>query len=194
MVTQGTDCYNTCMREIEVKATLKDKQGLLLRAKKMGIVFGPAMTQDDITYETTVPKDDPKWNIFRIRQQDGKSILTMKYKASSRPRDNHERESLIDSPKEVADMLERVGYKAGVRIRKTRQIATYKGLELCVDEVDGLGSFVEVEKLAEDDASVDEVQDALWLLLEQLGVHPRDRIYKAYDTLMRAHLSSSQQP
>ena len=177
------------MREIEVKAKLKNKKGLLLKAQELGIKFGPAITQDDYTYETSLSKDDPNWNIFRIRKQGNQTILTMKYKASSRSRDNHERESVVDNAKEVADMLERVGYSLGVRIKKTRQTAKYKDLELCLDEIDKLGTFIEVEKLAQDDVDVDEIQSDLWQLLIQLGVNPSDRVHKGYDTLMHELLT-----
>lgn len=172
------------MREIEVKAKLRNKQELLNKADKLGISFSEPYSQDDTTYETDLPKDDPGWNIFRIRKQTDKTILTMKYKASSRSRDNHERESVIEDADEVADMLERIGYSFGVRVKKTRQIAKYNGLEICVDEIDDLGAFVEVEELASDDADVDEIQGKLWGLLKELGVSSTDRVHKGYDSLM----------
>lgn len=176
------------MREIEVKAKVKDKEGLLKKAESLGIIFGKTTSQDDTTYETAVPYDDPGWNIFRIRKQSGKAILTMKYKASSRSRDNHERETIIEDASEMTDILERLGYTHGVRIHKHRRIAKYNDLELCLDEVDDLGTFVEVEKLTSDDADVDMVQEELWLLLVQLGISEEDRVHKGYDTLMHDFL------
>ena len=176
------------MREIEVKARVKDKDDLLAKAKALGIYFSEATSQDDTTYETTMSYHDPGWNIFRIRKQSGKTILTMKYKASSRSRDNHERETVIGDAGEMADMLQRLGYARGVRIHKHRQIAKHNHLELCLDEVDDLGTFIEVEKLAADDADVDAVQESLWQLLLKLGVDPGDRVHKGYDTLMHEFL------
>lgn len=172
------------MREIEVKARLQDREGFLKAAAEKGIVFGEPFLQDDVTYETDVPMDKPEWNIFRIRKQGDKAILTMKYKASSRSHDTHERETVVEDPGQVADMLGRVGYSFGVRIRKSRQTAKYKDLELCLDEVDGLGSYVEVEKLAEEDADAGAIQHQLWQLLLDLGVDPDDRVHKGYHTLM----------
>lgn len=172
------------MREIEVKARLQNKDSFLKTASGMGISFGEPITQDDVTYESTLPKDDPRWNIFRIRKQEGKIILTMKYKASVRPRDNHERETIIGDADQVADMLERLGYFRGVHIRKSRQIAKYSGLELCIDEVDKLGAFVEVEKLTDEKADVDKIQSELWALLLKLGIDSNNQVHKGYDTLM----------
>jgi adenylate cyclase class 2 len=178
------------MREIEVKAVLKDKESFLRNAAERGIIFGDPIIQEDTTYETTIPYDDPLWNIFRIRKQGGEVILTMKYKASIRSRDNHERETVIEDADQVADMLERVGYSLGVRIRKSRQLAHYEGLELCLDEIDGLGSFVEVEKLTEEDADVDAIQSHLWKLLLDLGIGLGDRTHKGYDTMMHELMKS----
>jgi adenylate cyclase class 2 len=172
------------MREIEVKARLKDKKLFLQKASQKGIVFGPPVVQEDATYETKTPYDDPSWNIFRLRKQGDKTILTMKYKASTRSRDNHERETAVGDAEQAADMLERLGYSLGVRVRKQRQTAMYQGLELCLDEVDELGLFVEVEKLADEQSDVDTIQSQLWELLLGLGVDPKDRVHKGYDTLM----------
>ncbi len=172
------------MREIEVKAKVKNLKSLLNKSNQIGIYFGEPVVQEDTTYETLLPKDNPDWNIFRIRKQGNKIILTMKYKASSRSRDNHERETVIEDAKEVADMLERVGYSFGVRIRKTRKIANYNDLEICLDEVDELGTYIEVEKLANDEADVDAIQAELWNILSELGIDSKDRIHKGYDTLM----------
>ena len=174
------------MREIEVKARLQDVDSFLKKASVKGITFGKPIIQDDVTYETTIPYDDPSWNIFRIRKQGDKTILTMKYKASSRSRDNHERETTIGDAEQVTSMLERVGYSYGVHIHKNRRTAKYGDLELCLDEIDKLGTFVEVEKLTSEAADVDAIQSELWDLLLELGVGPEDRVHKGYDTLMHA--------
>jgi adenylate cyclase, class 2 len=178
------------MREIEVKARLQNKELFLQKAAEKGITFGDPIVQEDTTYETEIPKDDPRWNIFRIRKQGDKLILTMKYKASSRSRDNHERETTIADADQVAGMLERVGYTYGIQIRKSRQIAHYNDLELCLDEIDKLGSFVEVEKLTSEEADVDAIQAELWNLLLELGVSSEDRTHKGYDILMHELVNS----
>jgi adenylate cyclase, class 2 len=178
------------MREIEVKARLKSTALFLEKATQKGIEFGAPIIQDDTTYETTIPYDDPAWNIFRIRRQDNKTILTMKYKASDRSRDNHERETTVGNAGQIADMLLRLGYSKGVHIRKSRQTAKINQIELCLDTLDNLGTFVEAEMLVADDADVDSIQNELWKLLLDLGVDPSDRIHKGYDTLMHEYLQN----
>lgn len=172
------------MREIEVKAKLHDPAGFLAAADKLNITFGAAFTQDDMTYEGKLGHDDPAYTIFRIRVQDGKNLLTMKYHASQRSRDNHEYETTVDDASAIAHMLGRLGYEPGVQIVKRRRVAHYKDMEICLDEIERLGSFVEVEKLTSDGVDVDQVQTELWELLVSLGVRPEDRTHKGYDILM----------
>lgn len=172
------------MREIEVKAKLIDKDGFLKAAQKLGIQFSDIVVQEDKTYETELPYDDPNWNIFRLRKQDNKVILTMKHKASTRSRDNYEYETVVEDENETIKILQRLGYKFGVDINKKRRIAKYNGLELCLDDVEQLGSFVEAEKLASDKADVDAIQFELWSLFNELGIKDTYRVHKGYDTLM----------
>jgi len=179
------------MREIEVKAKLKDKTGFLKLAKQLGIEFNDTIVQEDHTYESETAYNDPNWNIFRIRKQDNKNILTMKHKASTRSRDNHEYETIVDDHIEITKMLDRLGYKFAVKVNKKRRIAKYRDFELCLDEIEHLGDFVEVEKLAEDNADVDAIQLELWGLLRELGIEPIDRVHKGYDTLMIEFLQAA---
>lgn len=179
------------MREIEVKAKLRNKNLFLKATKNLNIEFSKVINQKDVTYEATLEHDDPNWNIFRIRKQDDILILTMKHKASTRKRDNYEYETVVANEHETVKILNRLGYKFAVEVNKKRRTARYKDLELCLDEVDKLGTFVEVERLIDNDADVDKVQDELWTLLIQLGVGPEDRIYQAYDTMMKQFLSDN---
>ena len=108
----------------------------------------------------------------------------MKHKASTRSRDNYEYETVVENEDDTIKILERLGYKFGIGINKKRRIARYNDLELCLDEIEQLGSFVEVEKLAGDEADVDKIQSELWSLLDKLGIKPGERVHKGYDTLM----------
>jgi len=52
---------------------------------------------------------------------------------------------------------------------------------ICLDEVEGLGSFIEVEKTSAEDGEA--IQEELFNFLESLGVKREDRVFKGYDTL-----------
>lgn len=174
------------MREIEVKARLRDKPVFLVAVQKLGIELSEPVHQRDRTFEGNFDYSDrvQDWTIFRLREQNGECTLTMKHPASDRPHDNFEFESLVSNPDDVAKMLTRLGYPLGVEVRKQRRTAQYKDYEICFDEVEELGLFVEIEKLAEDDVDVDEIQEELLVILEEFSLKREDRVMVGYDVLM----------
>ena len=97
--------------------------------------------------------------------------------------DTLERETEIADPKELKEVLFLMGYRSVVEIHKVRRKAKYKDYEICLDEVKGLGSFVEVEKIT-DEANAEEVQEELFQFLETWGIQRENRIMNGYDTLI----------
>lgn len=95
-----------------------------------------------------------------------------------------EREVTVSSDTEIEAMLELLGFTPAVSIRKTRRTAHYNAWEICLDEVDELGSFIEVEQLAEHDEDVGPVSEALTAFIESLGIAPEDIGVKRYDIQM----------
>lgn len=170
-----------------MKAHLQDSASFLKMASMKGIQFGKPLVQEDVTFLNGVLYEDPDWSIFRIRRQENQIFLTMKYKASNRSRDNHELETIVADEQQIRKMLQRLGYTEDVCIKKIRHTASYNGIELCLDEVEELGTFVEAEALTEEDADVDLIQADLWKLLKSLGVGEADRVHKGYDTLVKEH-------
>jgi len=172
------------MKEIEVKARISNKPQLLEKLAALGCELSAPITQRDqifVPHGVTVPTP-PGVNVLRIRQQDGATIFTLK-QAISNQLDCLERELGIDDPAAMADIFKLLGFEESSRVNKTRQKGLYNGLEICVDSVEGLGDFIEVEKLSEDADSA-AVQAELFAFLKTLGVQESDRVYDGYDVLM----------
>ncbi len=83
--------------------------------------------------------------------------------------------------------LELMGFHEAVKVNKSRTKTRYQDMEICLDEVKGLGAFIEVEKITEGDG--DAVQIKLFDFLMTIGVDPRDRVVNGYDTLMYKKLN-----
>jgi adenylate cyclase class 2 len=77
-----------------------------------------------------------------------------------------------------------------VRILKVRRTATVDDLVLCVDELDGVGVFVEVERLVPDGVPGEAVQEELARFVASLDVEA-ERSPQTYDSLVRAALASA---
>ena len=76
-----------------------------------------------------------------------------------------------------------MGYHKVVEVHKVRRKTNYNDWEICLDEVDGLGSFVEAEKLGED-GEAEAIQKELFDFLKTLGVKEEDQMTRGYDTLV----------
>lgn len=173
------------MREIEVKARVDNFESIVQKLESLGCSLSQPIVQDDKVFlQNGVVFGDltPGGNVLRIRQQGVKNIFTLKVRGE-REMDCIERETEISDPEKMVEILEYLGYREVVRIRKSRRKCQYQNLEICLDEVDELGNFIEVEILAEA-GDGQEIQNTLFDFLVTLGVTAESRVLSGYDILM----------
>lgn len=176
--------------EIEVKAYLKNKESVVAKLLSLGCELGPTKTQDDMVWvENMGPLEVFLANkvFLRIRIQNGDKVILTAKKPKALSGDasliKREHEVVVDSADEARNILQMLGLQEAVRTIKKRLVTKYGDYEICIDDVEGLGSFIEVEKIG-DEASAAAVQAEMIAFLESLGVPASDRIMKGYDILM----------
>ncbi len=181
--------------EIEVKAKIANNDVLMSALTRLGCTFGDSISQDDMVYgeKTGTLEEFLSNDVFlRIRiRGDGKIVLTAKQptKKSAEHLVKIEHEVEVSSHLEARAILEMMGYSPMVRVKKIRRIAHFNEYEICIDEIEGLGAFIELEIMGERD-DAERIQKDMWLFLESLGIQPEDRIKKGYDILMLEKLVS----
>ena len=178
------------MREIEIKAKLLDKQSLLKRLQDAGIaVSEPVIHHDRVFGPTGVNGNDgdntAPWLRLRTETKGGstKYVFTLKKSVTSQM-DSIEHETVIENDDELLKIIGYIGFEPFSNLTKTRQKATYGEIELCIDTVDGLGDFVEAEKLTAEDVEYDAVAAELWAVLEQFGISRNEYVTEGYDVLL----------
>jgi adenylate cyclase class 2 len=179
------------VREVEVKFRVQDACALVAALAARGIELGPEVRQDDQAYapigweygkaRTGVP-------FARLRTVEGQHTFTVK-----RPAENvlscDEYESPVADRDQMHQAVLAMGFRATVQIGKVRRSAVIDGgTVLCVDEVDGVGTFVEVERLVPDEVLGQVVQAELARFVSTLGVEV-SQTKDSYDTLVRAALT-----
>lgn len=174
------------MREIEIKAYVRDVPKLLAALKSKNIKLSRPHKQHDVVYGSPGSKDNEYGaNWLRIRTEDD-SIVTFTLKRSVVGHlDSIEHETIVDNAKELESIINYLGYELYSDLTKYRQKAQYKDIEICVDSLPGLGDFIEAERLMADDASHEEVVAELWELLTSLGISKEDEAHLGYDVLER---------
>lgn len=181
------------MREIEIKAMVQDKASLLRAIKNAGIQLSAPIKQHDVVYGQAGVADNAPGSIWlRIRtENDAKSIFTLKQQHTG-GLDSIEHETEISDAKELAAIIDALGFTLYSDLVKTRQKAHYNDIEICLDEVENLGTFIEAEKLTEEDSDGKSIVEELWSKLEKIGVDRSNEVFDGYDVLLNRKLASTQ--
>lgn len=173
------------MREIEIKARVADKQTLIDNIARAGIQLSRPINQHDVVYGQKGVADNAPGSIWlRIRtENDVTTIFTLKQQHKT-GLDSIEHETQVANAEELAAIISLLGFSLYSDLKKTRQKAQYNGIEICVDEVEGLGVFIEAEQLTDESADAEVVTANLWSELECLGVDKADEVFEGYDVLI----------
>lgn len=179
------------MHEIEVKATLRNKEAVLKKLEELGCALGDAISQDDgvfVEHIGSIEKYLSNKAFSRIRVTgDGDIIYTLKYHLVERSGDPTstpmEHEVKINSREEMEKILNALGYTEAVRTKKTRRKGKHQAWEICIDEVEGLGSFIEIEELG-DAKDAERIHASMLTFLGTLGIAPEDMFTQRYDLLL----------
>jgi adenylate cyclase class 2 len=173
------------MKEIEVKAKVKNKEMLVKALTMLGCELSAPITQGDTCYAKNADTLEAYFtndHFLRIRKtNDGTYIFTVK-QPMKQALSKIEHETQIMNPIELEHALFLMGYKKANSVEKSRQIAHYKDYEICFDEVKDLGSFIEVEKFSEENP--DHIREELFNFLISLGVSKEDEVNEGYDILI----------
>ena len=177
------------MREIEIKLRVNNLDVIEAQFKEKGWVFSEPVFQHDVVYSSVANTEaydkieKEGYIAIRIRYQDNKATLTLK-KQLSNEMDNLEYESIVENPKDVHEMLLILGWKPEVEVKKARKKAKMGEYEICLDRVENLGDYLEIEKLTEDNADPVKVVAGLYGILEPFGLSKKDEESMGYDTLI----------
>jgi adenylate cyclase class 2 len=176
------------MREIEIKLRVKDFKALEKKLRERNCILTEPISQRDVIYslnnsrtEYETPKEGDV--IIRIRNLKDKAEFTLK-KQRSNQLDNFEYETDVSNPQAVHSMLTVLGWSPVVEVKKLRRKGKLGEFEICLDQVEKLGTFVEIEKIADEDADPKKVEQDLFTEAELLGLSKGDQEHNGYDVLI----------
>ena len=184
------------MLEVEFKASLEGiaPESMDRRREELGFQPSSALHETDIYYngrDRDFRKTDEALRMRSCKQlPDGstESLLTYKGPKLDQVSSARKEYEVAVSDGEVAEkLLEALGYQPLFTVDKVRREFRLQDVTLCLDEVAGLGRFLELEALVPDGGCREEAEERLLKLLEQLGVS-RNRLTRAsyLELLMRA--------
>jgi adenylate cyclase class 2 len=175
------------VREIELKYRVADLEATLLALKARGIELSEPVFQDDQAYAPAGWQfGDNKLGVsfLRLRTVQGRHYFTLKQPAAN-AQDCLEYETQVTDRQAMHHAALHMGYRPTVRIAKTRRMATLEDCSLCIDEVEGVGEFLELERMAPDHADAQAIQASLGIFVTSLGI-AATRTDQTYDSLVHA--------
>ena len=108
-------------------------------------------------------------------------LFTVKKPTSWNVLTKTEHETEIKNKDELEQAIFLMGYKIANKVIKNRITTNFKEFEICIDEVEKMGTFIEVEKIS--DGDIDIVRSEVNNFLVSLGVSLDDEVKKGYDTI-----------
>jgi adenylate cyclase class 2 len=178
-------------REIEGKFRVRMRAADLRTALiDAGYSMGDWMNQHDRVFavsQSSVTRPIRGTVVARIRAEEGGHFLTVKRRRAA-DLDRDEAETVVSDPEAAEAALELLGLSLVVEVRKLRSQFSWNDREsLVVDDVQGLGVFIEIEVLAQDDG--EEPERMLALRVEEVSgavAMPLEAVTQGYDRLMVA--------
>lgn len=178
--------------EIEIKLKLREKEDTMERLRAMGFADGEDHEEVDIYFNSSFYNLAERGEALRIRRvtnlQTNETHGEITYKGPKLDQISMSRmelESVIENPQALESILTIIGMTEKYEVRKVRHYMSCDQMTACLDEVDGLGSFLELEEIAECKNVREETLKKMEGILKNLG-------YRMEDTTRISYLSMLQ--
>ncbi|RQG90775.1 class IV adenylate cyclase [Natrarchaeobius chitinivorans] len=178
------------MYEVEVKVPAEN--GLVRpRLEEIGVTPMGSVVQVDTYFDAphrSFAETDEALRIRSERRQND-DVIRVTYKGplvddGSKTREEIEME--IEDGDRMGAILENLGFEPAATVRKDRDRFTLEGGEytITLDDVDGVGEYVEVETSVDDESDLDAARRGVYDVLERMDLDPADQIRTSYLELL----------
>ena len=173
------------MFEFEIKAELVSREAIEGSLEKKGCRLSAPLCQHDYIFAADaqqVTQPSPGTVVMRIRVEDQhRATLTQKVHRSHEL-DCIEREVVIKEHEVMRDILSGMGWSEVVEVQKSRRTARSEPYTVVIDDVSGLGAFVEIERTSKTPLTDDQIREleAFAASLDGMG----ERVTTGYDRLL----------
>jgi adenylate cyclase class 2 len=175
------------MVEIERKFRLSDDQALMIKQKleeKAGAL--KSIHQVDKVFLRGIDsfKDfKPGMPVVRLRTEGEHTKLTFK-RTINQGGDSIEHESGVGSVAAIEAILLETDFRLVTNVVKDRVEVQNDNLTFALDSVEGLGSFIEIEIIADDDKAIAAAERQIMEAATQFGLTEEDIETRKYDVLV----------
>jgi len=165
---------------VEIKAAVSDLPALRKRVEAISDTPAEVIEQEDTFF--AIPRGRLK---LRILSPDRGELIFYERSDTLDPKPSHYLISRTSDPPSLRAVLAAsLGIVGTVRKRRTLYLMGKTRVHL--DEVDGLGTYMELEVVLADDDSAEDGEEIARALMEKLHIDPADLVRGAYVDLINA--------
>ena len=174
--------------EVEFKFELFNSDKLIIKLNQIADFKGEESQKD--TYYNAPHRNflsvSPIKEWLRIRETNGKTKVnyknfhhTSEYNAVS----CDEFETNVEDKEVIKRIFESLNFSEMIVLEKVRKNWEYKNVIISVDEVRGLGSFIEVEA-GDGFESIEDAKKQLQIVIKEIGAEVGNQLFKGYPHLL----------
>lgn len=159
--------------EIEIKAYCQNISDIKIKLAELDAVFIKTETESDQYFNHPAKDFAETDEALRIRNAADTTILTYKGpKVSKVTKARIEKEVVVQDDKETGEILNLLGFHQSGMVMKNRDYYELGDIIICLDDVENLGAFVELEKKGN---NLEVIEKELFSLAEKLGLEKFER-------------------
>ena len=165
------------MIEVEIKAVITDTAATEKKLTALGFTQKQTLSETDVYFNGNDRDFRKTDEALRIRTrkdiETGTESNVLTYKGPKFGTESQTRQELEISFADAAKMreiLSALGYPPILEVRKLRRIYCFGDITACVDHVDSLGDYLELEKLVNDKQDYPKAVDELYEWLTRVGI------------------------
>ena len=169
--------------EVEIKLKIRDRQALAVKLTELGFRPGRLLRETDVYFRAAHHDFIKRDEALRVRETED---LETGEKTAQGPKlddvsmTRKEMETSVGDGETARAILEQIGFTSVIPVEKVRHYFHRGRLTACVDQVTGLGEFLELEILTESEegrsAALTEIEE----VLRQIGHSMEDTTQISY--------------
>ncbi len=179
--------------EVEIKLKIEDRAELIKKLEDQHFTAGKTVLESDL-YFTSEFHDmkacDEALRVRHVKEKDtGKQAAYLTYKGKKLDTCSMTRKELeleISDGKTGIELLKSIGYEPTTPVEKLRYYFHREQMTACVDQVTGLGDFLELEIIVEDETRREAALREIEILLGKLGYTMQDTTRTSYLSMIES--------
>lgn len=173
--------------EIEIKIPVKEPEEIMKHLLDRGFNRLSVVREDDMYYNSEYHDVRKRDEALRIRKTSnlstGESYSQINFKGKKIDQismSRSEYETGIEDPEQAHEILTALGFSAAAGVRKIRQYLKKAEMTVCLDQVDGLGNFLEMEVIVKNQDLRENCLQEMKNLLDDLGLSMENTVRTSY--------------